>query len=101
MASKGLTIAVDFDGTCVEHEYPHTGNDAEGAVEVLRELVGNDCRLILYTMRSGALLAKARYRSSPSTPTPSSARGPNRRRSTPTSISTTRLWDAPCASSTA
>lgn len=34
MASKGLTIAVDFDGTCVEHEYPHTGNDAEGAVEV-------------------------------------------------------------------
>ena len=59
MASKGLTIAVDFDGTCVEHEYPHTGNDAEGAVEVLRELVGNDCRLILYTMRSGALLAKA------------------------------------------
>lgn len=59
MASRGLTIAVDFDGTCVEHEYPHIGADAEGAVEVLRELSQNDCKLILYTMRSGALLDKA------------------------------------------
>ena len=54
MASKGLTIAVDFDGTCVEHEYPHTGNDAEGAVEVLRELVGTDCRLILESPKVNA-----------------------------------------------
>ncbi|MBP3455738.1 MAG: hypothetical protein J6K38_05680 [Alistipes sp.] len=59
MASRGVTIAVDFDGTCVEHEYPHIGADAEGAAEVLRELVANDCKLILYTMRSGALLEKA------------------------------------------
>ncbi len=59
MASRGLTIAVDFDGTCVEHEYPHIGADAEGAVDVLRELSQNDCKLILYTMRSGILLDKA------------------------------------------
>jgi len=59
MASHGITIAVDFDGTCVEHEYPHIGADAEGAAEVLRELAANDCKLILYTMRSGALLEKA------------------------------------------
>lgn len=59
MASRGVTIAVDFDGTCVEHEYPHMGAEAEGAAEVLRELAANGCKLILYTMRSGVLLEKA------------------------------------------
>lgn len=59
MASRGVTIAVDFDGTCVEHEYPHMGAAAEGAAEVLRELAANGCKLILYTMRSGVLLEKA------------------------------------------
>lgn len=59
MASQGLTIAVDFDGTCVEHEYPYIGTDAEGAVEVLRELLQNGCKIILYTMRSGEQLDNA------------------------------------------
>ena len=58
MAVKGAIIAIDFDGTVVTHAYPHMGVDA-GAVPVLKELVANDCKLILYTMRSGQLLDKA------------------------------------------
>ena len=56
---KGMVIAVDFDGTCVEHEYPMVGMDVEGAVEVLRALNKQGHRLILYTMRSGAKLEAA------------------------------------------
>lgn len=58
MAIRNAIIAVDFDGTVVTHAYPEIGEDA-GAVPVLRELTGNGCRLILYTMRHGALLTEA------------------------------------------
>lgn len=44
-------IAVDFDGTCVTHEFPKVGRDI-GAVSVLYELVRAGHHLILYTMRS-------------------------------------------------
>ena len=58
MTYSGLVIAVDFDGTCVTHEYPYIGQDV-GAVPVLRELVEQGHRLILYTMRSGKLEKEA------------------------------------------
>lgn len=58
MADNGLTIAIDFDGTCVTHEYPHIGMDV-GAEAVLRELTDKGFRLILTTMRDGALLKEA------------------------------------------
>lgn len=45
-----MVIAVDFDGTCVTHEFPRVGKDI-GAVPVLRELVENGHQIILYTMR--------------------------------------------------
>lgn len=45
-----MIIAVDFDGTCVTHEYPKVGNDI-GAAPVLRELVEAGHKLILLTMR--------------------------------------------------
>ena len=51
-------IAIDFDGTCVTHEFPNIGKDI-GAVPVLRELVEKGCRLILFTMRSGKYLEDA------------------------------------------
>lgn len=54
-----MVIAVDFDGTVVTHEYPHIGADA-GAVPVLKELVANGNRLLLYSMRSGKLLDAAK-----------------------------------------
>ena len=56
---KGYVIAVDFDGTCVEHNYPAIGMDVEGAVEVLRELNKHGHRIIHNTMRSGLRLEAA------------------------------------------
>lgn len=56
---KNLVIAIDFDGTCVEHDYPSVGLEVEGAVETLRALVKHGHRLILFTMRSGERLEAA------------------------------------------
>ena len=53
-----MYIAVDFDGTCVTHEYPNVGRDI-GAVPVLKKLVEAGHKLILNTMRSGDELADA------------------------------------------
>ena len=53
-----MYIAVDFDGTCVTHDYPRIGKDI-GAVPVLKKLVENGHQLILLTMRSGNTLAQA------------------------------------------
>ena len=49
---KGVPIAVDFDGTCVEHHFPEVGPDVPGAVEVLRDLDKAGAKLVLWTMRS-------------------------------------------------
>lgn len=53
-----MTIAVDFDGTCVTHDYPRVGKDI-GAVPVLKALVENGHKLILFTMRDGPALQDA------------------------------------------
>lgn len=53
-----MKIAIDFDGTCVTHDYPNIGKDI-GAVKYLRKLVQNGHKLILYTMRSGIELQDA------------------------------------------
>ncbi len=52
-------IAIDFDGTVVEHKYPEVGRDVPDAVRVLRMLRENDVQLILWTMRSGEFLQDA------------------------------------------
>ena len=46
-----MIIAIDFDGTCVTHEFPKIGKDI-GAIPVLKELVTKGHKLILWTMRS-------------------------------------------------
>ncbi|MFV0536310.1 MAG: hypothetical protein ACK5M3_02950 [Dysgonomonas sp.] len=46
-----MDICIDFDGTCVAHEYPNIGKDI-GATPILKELVEKGHRLILFTMRS-------------------------------------------------
>lgn len=51
-------IGVDFDGTCVTHDYPRIGRDV-GAIPTLKELVEKGNRLILFTMRGGAPLQDA------------------------------------------
>lgn len=53
-----MYIAVDFDGTCVTHEYPKVGKDI-GAVPVLKKLTDGGHKIILNTMRSGKELADA------------------------------------------
>jgi hypothetical protein len=45
-----MDILIDFDGTCVSHAYPGIGVDI-GAAPVLKELIANGHRLILFTMR--------------------------------------------------
>lgn len=49
-------IAVDFDGTCVTHDYPRVGTDVPHAVRVLKRLNKNDVRIIVWTMRCGKYL---------------------------------------------
>ena len=49
--NEKIVIAIDFDGTCVTHEYPRVGKDI-GAVPVLKKLVEKGHRLMLWTMRS-------------------------------------------------
>lgn len=53
-----MKIAIDFDGTCVTHEYPNVGKDI-GAVPILKQLVNSGHKLILYTIRSNAELDDA------------------------------------------
>lgn len=55
-----MIIAIDFDGSCVSHEFPDVGPDAPLAVQTLKDLVALDHRLILWTMRSGRPLEDAR-----------------------------------------
>lgn len=46
-----MEICIDFDGTCVTHEFPEIGEDI-GAVPVLKKLIDAGHQLILFTMRS-------------------------------------------------
>ena len=54
-----MIIAVDFDGTIVEHEYPKIGKEKIFATETLRQLINDGHRLILWTVREGELLNEA------------------------------------------
>lgn len=46
-----MVISVDFDGTCVTHEFPRTGRDI-GAEIVLKALVNEGHEIICLSMRS-------------------------------------------------
>jgi hypothetical protein len=46
-----ITICIDADGTVFTHDFPKIGKDI-GAAPVLKKLVANGHRLILWTMRS-------------------------------------------------
>src|SRR5690554_4534159 len=54
-----MIIAVDFDGTIVEHEYPAIGKPIPFAIETLLHLQKDGHRLILWTVRRGDLLTEA------------------------------------------
>ena len=54
-----MIIAVDFDGTIVEHNYPGIGEEIPFATSTLRMLADQRHRLILWTVRRGKLLEEA------------------------------------------
>lgn len=54
-----MIIAIDFDGTIVEHKYPAIGKEVPGAVETLKQLIRDGHRLILWSVREGKLLDEA------------------------------------------
>lgn len=54
-----MKIAVDFDGTIVEHKYPEIGKEILFAFETLRALQEQGHQLILWTFRSGKELDEA------------------------------------------
>lgn len=54
-----MIIAVDFDGTIVEHRYPEIGREIPFATETLRQLIQDRHQLILWSCREGQLLQDA------------------------------------------
>lgn len=54
-----MTIAIDFDGTIVEHAYPEIGKPIPFAIDTLLQLQKDGHKLILWTVRSGQLLQDA------------------------------------------
>ena len=54
-----MTIAVDFDGTIVTHEYPKIGKERTFATDTLKHLIQDGHKLILWTVREGDLLDEA------------------------------------------
>jgi beta-phosphoglucomutase-like phosphatase (HAD superfamily) len=55
-----FTIAVDFDGTIVEHAYPEMGALVPGAIEVLKDCVARGSKLVLFTVARSARSSKTR-----------------------------------------
>ena len=53
------TIAIDFDGTIVEHEYPKIGKEMLFAFATIKELQKKGHKCILFTYRTGDLLDEA------------------------------------------
>ena len=56
---SGKIIAIDFDGTIVEHRYPQIGPEMLFAFKTLKELQKKGHRLILWTYRTGKYLDDA------------------------------------------
>lgn len=55
-----ITIAVDFDGTLVVHQFPKIGVECPGAVSTIKALQQNGARVFLWTMRDGEHLEAAK-----------------------------------------
>ena len=54
-----MKIAVDFDGTIVEHEYPKIGAEKLFAIETLKQIHKQGHQLVLWTYRTGPELKEA------------------------------------------
>jgi hypothetical protein len=54
-----MNLAIDFDGTIAEHEFPQIGPPVPYAFSFLRAFRDLGAKLILWTMRSDETLAEA------------------------------------------
>ena len=52
-------IAIDFDGTLFEDDYPNIGAPIRGIIARAKQEQANGAKLILWTLREGELLEKA------------------------------------------
>lgn len=57
--TNNIRIAVDFDGTIVEHRYPEIGKEMLFAFSTLKALQNKGYKLILWTYRTGKALDEA------------------------------------------
>lgn len=55
-----MIIAVDFDGTIVEDRYPEIGKERPFAIATLKQLIKDGHRLILWSVREGSRLERAK-----------------------------------------
>ena len=54
-----MTIAVDFDGTIVEHDYPKIGKEIPFAIDTLKRLQQNGHKIVLWSVREEKYLNEA------------------------------------------
>jgi hypothetical protein len=54
-----MIIAIDFDGTIVEHRYPAIGKELPFAFDAIKALQKNKHQIILWTYRAGKELDEA------------------------------------------
>lgn len=49
---KDLIIGLDFDGTCVVHEFPEVGEELPYCIDTLKHMQHAGAKIVLNTMRS-------------------------------------------------
>lgn len=54
-----MIIAVDFDGTIVEHRFPAIGKEIPFAIDTIKALQNKQHQIILWTFRAGKELDEA------------------------------------------
>ncbi|MDY6131315.1 MAG: hypothetical protein SPI18_08565 [Prevotella sp.] len=54
-----MVIAIDFDGTIVEHKYPEIGKELPFATDTIKMLIADRHQVILWSVREGKLLQDA------------------------------------------
>ena len=54
-----MIIAIDFDGTIVQHKYPEIGTEIPFATATIRKLIAEQHQVILWTVWRGNLLEEA------------------------------------------
>lgn len=59
MRPRRFMLAIDFDGTIVEHRYPKIGTELKNALYFLKKLKDDGHLLILWTCREGKELQEA------------------------------------------